>query len=166
MDSGAVRLLGMGELYFSPSSASYLVCHPQGVTCSNAAFAHYKPVHILILTNMWQCHQWVKQINEKLDWGGGLLGDICQERSRRAIAITLLPWLESLCMTLQLCMIFATFSVWQVHPPLMSQLSFTPLLLLIPGDCTCLILTSYFKLIESNFSVSLNDCIGQHQDLN
>lgn len=81
----------MGELYFSPSSASYLVCHPQGVTCSNAAFAHYKIVRILILTDMWQCHQWVKQINEKLDWGGGLLVGICQERSRGAIAITLLP---------------------------------------------------------------------------
>lgn len=41
MDSGAVRLLGMGELYFSPSSASYLVCDLQGITCNNAAFAVY-----------------------------------------------------------------------------------------------------------------------------
>lgn len=32
----------MGELYFSPSSASYLVCDLQGVTCNNAAFAVYR----------------------------------------------------------------------------------------------------------------------------
>lgn len=32
----------MEELYFSPGSASFLVCDPQGVSCSEAAFAHYK----------------------------------------------------------------------------------------------------------------------------
>lgn len=57
MDSGALRLLGMGELYFSHSSASCLACDPQGITCSDAAFAHYKIAHILILTDMGQCHQ-------------------------------------------------------------------------------------------------------------
>lgn len=48
MDSGAVRLSGMGELYFSPSSASYSACDLQGVACSDAAFAVYKIVHILL----------------------------------------------------------------------------------------------------------------------
>lgn len=94
MDSGAVRLSGMGELYFHPSSASYLVCDPQGFTCSDAAFACCKMVHILILTDMGQCHKWVKQINKKLDCGGVLLVDICQEKAIGAI--TLLPRLESL----------------------------------------------------------------------
>lgn len=64
MDSTAVRLLGMRELYFSPGSASFLVCDPQGVTCSDAAFAHYKKVDIVILTEKEWCHQWVKQINK------------------------------------------------------------------------------------------------------
>lgn len=63
MDSVAVRLLGI-ELYFSPSSASFLVCDPQGVTCSDAAFAHCKKLHILVLTEKEQNHQWVKQINK------------------------------------------------------------------------------------------------------
>jgi len=93
MDSGAVRLSGMGELYFSPSSASYLACDLQGVTCGDAAFAVYKIVHILILTGMGQCHQWVKHINETLDWGRVLLADNCPERSIGAIP--LLPQLES-----------------------------------------------------------------------
>lgn len=135
-----MRLSGMGELYFSPSSASYLLCDLQGVTCGDAASAAYKIVRILILTGMGQCHQWVKETNEKLDWGGVLLVDTCRERSIEAI--TLLPQLESLCITSQLQMVFATFSVWQVHPPQMSQLSFAPLLFITPGDCTCLILTS------------------------
>lgn len=57
MDSAAAKLLGMGELYFSPGSASFLVCDPQDVNCSDAAFAHYKKVDILILTKKEQCHQ-------------------------------------------------------------------------------------------------------------
>lgn len=57
---------------FNPRSASYLACSPQDVTCCNAAFAHCE-MHVLVLTDMGQCYPWMKQINEKLDWGGVLL---------------------------------------------------------------------------------------------
>lgn len=140
MDSASVKLLGMGELYFSPGSASFLVGDPQGVTCSDAAFAHYKKVDILILTEKEHFHQWVKQINKSKNWTGVLLISICQERSIGATI--LLPWLDSFSMTLQLHVIFATFSVWLIYSPQISQLSFTSLLFFIPADCTCLYLTS------------------------
>lgn len=140
MDSGAVRLLEI-ELYFSPSSASFLVCDPQGVTCSDAAFAHCKKT-------AHTCSYW-KGAASSMEWSRltktktgvrFLLTSICQERFIGAI--TLLPWLDSFWMTLQLYMIFATFSVWLIYSPLISQLPFTSLLFLIPADCTCLTLTS------------------------
>lgn len=166
MDSASVRLLGMGELYFSPGSASFLVCDPQGVTCSDAAFAHYKKVGILILTEKEQFHQWVRQINKSKDWSGVLLISICQERSIGATI--LLPWLDSFSMTLQLhviiCHIFSLAELFSTDIP--AILHFSPILY----PCSLHVSLSdlrYFKLIQSNLScVHMNDCVGQHQDLN
>ena len=153
MDSGAVRLLGMGELYFSPSSASYLACDPQGVTCSDAAFARYKVAHILILTDMGRCHQWVKQINEKLDRGGVLLVGICQERSIGAI--TLLPPLVSLndsAAIHDICNIFSLAGPSSTDVPAVLHPSPVPYpwgLHVSDSDLR------YFRLIQSNLSVSV-----------
>lgn len=91
-----------------------------------------------------QCYQQVTQ-TDKLDRDGKLLVDTCQERSVGAIA--LLP--QSVPLSLQL-VVFATFSVWQLSAVLRPFPFHFPY-----GLCTADFDLRYFRLIQSNLSVSV-----------
>lgn len=103
-------------------------------------------VHILILTGMGKCNQWVKQINEKLDWGRGFASRYLPGKVHRSYYFASPVSLKYFAAIDGICKVFSL-----AGPPSTD----VPAILYPRGLHVSDSDLRHFKLIQSNLSVSV-----------